>query len=183
MADEPAPFEFLPLGAIIQSFVIGKTNIVQGFPKQSQYISSHNPPYFGETIGRIANRVKHAKIDNLNGTSYQLAINNPPNHLHGGDIGWGKKIWSGPKLVGVRQIEGLEGGLETGGESVSFSYRSLDGEENYPGTVDAKVVYTVGTQRGENGKEVRVLGIEYTVQLVEDGSDVQETVVNVTNHS
>jgi aldose 1-epimerase len=180
--NDPAPFEFLPLGAIIQYFVVGKTNIVQNFPKQSQYVS-HNTPYFGETIGRIANRVKDGKILNLNSTSYQLAINNAPNHLHGGNIGWGKKIWTGPKLEGVRSIEGLEGGLDSGGESVSFSYRSVNGEENYPGTVDAKVVYTVGTQRSESGKEVRVLGIEYTVQLVEDGSGVEETVVNVTNHS
>ena len=68
---------------------------------------------------------------------------------------------------------------------MSFSYRSGHGEEGYPGTVDAKVVYTVGTQRGGKGEEIRVLGIEYTVQLMDDeeGKDAKETVVNVTNHS
>lgn len=69
-----------------------------------------------------------------------------------------------------------------GGESVLFKLRSEDGEEGYPGTVDVSVVYTSGTQV-EHGKDVRVLGIEYEVTLVGTESGVEETVVNVTNHS
>ena len=61
MASLSAPFQFLPLGAIIQTFLVGKVNIVQNFPKQSLY-QSHNDPYFGETIGRVANRIKGGKI-------------------------------------------------------------------------------------------------------------------------
>ncbi|TVY82907.1 Bifunctional protein GAL10 [Lachnellula suecica] len=168
----PAPFQFLPLGAIIQAFIVGKTNIVQGFPKQSHY-PQHNAPFFGETIGRIANRVKNAKIDSLNDKSYSLAANNGVNSLHGGHRGWGKRIWEGPTPVGVRSagIDGLEG------ESVMFKLRSEDGDEGYPGTVEASVTYTaVETEEG-----VRVLGIEYQVELV--GNEVEETAVNVTNHS
>lgn len=176
----PAPFQFLPLGAIIQSFLVGKTNIVQGFPKQSHY-ESHNAPFFGETIGRIANRVKDAKINSLNGKSYALAANNGANALHGGVKGWGKRVWDGPKPVGVRNIEGLEGGKLEGGESVVFTLRSEDGDEGYPGTVEASVIYTAGTQKTETGKEVNVLGIEYVVELV--GDEVEETAINVTNHS
>ncbi|KAE8445526.1 hypothetical protein EG329_013289 [Mollisiaceae sp. DMI_Dod_QoI] len=175
----PAPFQFLPLGAIIQSFLVGKTNIVQSFPKQSQYVA-HNAPFFGETIGRVANRISNAKINSLNNKSYSLSKNNGVNSLHGGDVGWGKRIWEGPTPIGVRKIPGLEG--VEGGESVEFKLRSEDGDEGYPGTVDVSVIYTAGTQK-ENGKEVRVLGIEYEVKLVEDGSQVQETAVNVTNHS
>ncbi len=162
-----APFQFLPLGAIIQSFIVGKTNIVQSFPKQSLYVS-HNAPYFGETIGRVANRLAGGRIDSLNGKSYQLAQNNGVNSLHGGLVGWGKRVWEGPKPIGVRKIEGV-GSLE-GGESVEFKLRSEDGDEGYPGTVDARVVYTAGTQK-EGGSEVRVLGIEYEVQLV--GNEVR----------
>lgn len=104
------------------------------------------------------------------------------NSLHGGVKGWGKRIWQGPTPVGLREIPGLqeEGKLE-GGESVKFTLRSEDGDEGYPGTVEASVVYTAGTQKSAEGKEVKVLGIEYEVQLV--GDEVEETAVNVTNHS
>lgn len=80
--------------------------------------------------------------------------------------------------VGVREIPGVK--LDEGGESVKFTLRSEDGDEGYPGTVDVSVVYTAGVVR-EGGKEVRVLGIEYEVKMV--GDEVEETVVNVTNHS
>jgi aldose 1-epimerase len=177
----PAPFQFLPLGAIIQSILIGETNIVQGFPTQAQY-ESHNSPFFGETIGRVANRISNAKINSLNEKSYSLAANNGVNSLHGGAKGWGKHIWQGPTPVGVRVIPGLqEGGKLEGGESVKFTLRSEDGDEGYPGTVETSVVYTAGTQKSAQGKEVRVLGIEYEVKLV--GDEVEETAVNITNHS
>lgn len=78
-----APIQLLPLGAIIQSFVVNGTNIVQGFPTSDLY-KSHNSPFFGETIGRVANRIKDGKIDHLNGKSYTLARNDEPNTLHGG---------------------------------------------------------------------------------------------------
>ncbi|KAI9147721.1 Bifunctional protein [Paramyrothecium foliicola] len=171
-----APFTFLPLGAIIQTFVVNGTNIVQGFPTQDQYVQ-HNGPYFGETIGRIANRIKGAKLDDVNGKSYELIANEGPNSLHGGKEGWGKRIWDGPKPVGTREIPGVEG--LKGGESVEFSLVSEDGDQGYPGTVETKVIYTTGTQ-DVNGKEAVVLGIEYEAKLV-GGAD--ETVINLTNHS
>ncbi len=179
MASSTAPFQFLPLGAIIQTFLIDKVNIVQGFPKQTLY-QSHNDPYFGETIGRVANRIKGGKIDSLNGKSYTLAVNDEPNHLHGGEIGWGKKIWDGPEPVGVKSIPGLQGGHLEGGESVKFSLKSEDGDEGYPGTVKASVTYTAGTQKTSDGKEITVLGIDYEAELV---GGAEETVINMTNHS
>ena len=121
-----------------------------------------------------------AKIDSLNGKSYSLAVNNAPNSLHGGNKGWGKRIWTGPTPVGVKTIPGLEGGKMEGGESVKFTLRSEDGDEGYPGTVEASVVYTAGTQKSAEGKEVRVLAMEYQVELL---GGAEETAVNVTNHS
>ena len=174
-----APFQFLPLGAIIQSFEVGHTNIVQGFPTQELY-ESHNACYFGETIGRVANRIKGAKIDSLNGTSYDLAANNGPNNLHGGVKGWGKRLWNGPGPIGCRGVPGLEGGEFSGRESVKFTLRSEDGDEGFPGDVDATVIYTAATQTTPDGKEVRVLAIEYQAELV---SGADETVINMTNHS
>jgi aldose 1-epimerase len=176
MADD-APVAFLPLGAIIQELRVGGINIVQGFPTQALY-ESHNDPFFGETIGRVANRIGGAKLNSLNGgKSYALATNNGVNNLHGGIIGWGKKIWDGPKPVGIRQIPGV--GKIDGGESVKFTLVSPDGDEGFPGEVEASVVYTVGKQV-QDGKEVIVLGIEYEAELL---SGADETVINMTNHS
>lgn len=176
MAD--TPFVFLPLGAIIQSFKVGDTDIVLGFPAQDLY-AAHNTAYFGETIGRVANRIKGARIDSLNGRSYALAANNGPNCLHGGVVGWGKRLWVGPVPAGVRGIPGVEGLAGGGGESVSFALVSHDGDEGFPGTVEATVTYTAATQRVD-GREARVLAIEYEARLV---GDADETPVNLTNHS
>ncbi|KAI6350931.1 hypothetical protein MCOR25_010273 [Pyricularia grisea] len=171
------PIKLLPLGAIIQSFKVGDVDIVQGFPTQELY-EKHNSPYFGETIGRVANRIKDAKINSLNGgKTYTLAANNGPNSLHGGVVGWGKRVWEGPKAVGVRDIPGIEGLV--GGESVEFSLTSEDGDEGFPGTVKAKTIYTAGEQTVD-GKKVTVLGIEYIAELV---GDAEETPINMTNHS
>ncbi|KAI2631282.1 galactose mutarotase-like protein [Xylaria nigripes] len=169
---------FLPLGAIIKSFVVGGMNIVQGFPTQELY-EAHNRPYFGETIGRVANRISNAKINSMNGgKSYSLAANEGPNTLHGGPKGWGKRIWDGPKPIGIRSIPGLAGALQ-GGESVQFTLRSEDGDEGFPGEVLAKVIYTTGKIR-EGNKEAVVLGMEYEAELV---GGAEETVINMTNHS
>ncbi|KAI2462903.1 aldose 1-epimerase [Annulohypoxylon bovei var. microspora] len=174
MADE---ISFLPLGAIIQSFKVGGIDIVQGFPTQELY-ASHNTPHFGATIGRVANRISDAKIDSMNGgNSYSFVANNGPNTLHGGNVGWGKRIWKGPNPVGLRKIPGIEG-LQ-GGETVEFTLTSEDGDEGFPGEVVVKVFYTTG-KVVENGKEVVVLGQEYDAELV---GGAEETVVNITNHS
>ena len=175
MAD--SSFQFITLGAILQSFRVKGINIVQGFPTQDLYVK-HNDPYFGETIGRVANRIKDAKLTSLNGgQTYSLAANNGAHNLHGGVVGWGKREWNGPVHVGVRSIPGVEG--LKGGESVEFTITSEDGDEGFPGEVKAKVIYTAGTQTVD-GKEVTVLGIEYEAKLV---SGAEETPINMTNHS
>jgi len=171
-----APFTFLPFGATIQTFKVNGKNIVLGFDTQEQY-EKYNGPYFGETIGRVANRLNGAQLASVNGQSYPLADNDRGNTLHGGIKGWGKRIWNGPKLLGQREIPGVAG-LE-GGESVEYSLVSEDGDEGFPGTVEAKVVYTTGTVK-ENGKEVVVLGIDYEAKLV---GGAEETAINMTNHS
>ena len=160
-------FTFLPLGAIIQEFNIKGRNIVQGFQTAEQY-QKYNAPYFGETIGRIANRVSGAKINDLNGKSYQLPVNNGPNSLHGGEEGWGKRVWDGPATVN-----------RNGKEATLFKYTSKDGEEGYPGTVEVRVWYTQEKEQAD-GVEKEVLHIEFEAELV--GDEVSETAVNITNH-
>ena len=179
-------FTFLARGAIIQHFEVAGIDIVQGFPTTELY-DKHNGPYFGETIGRFANRIEGAAIKvpgGLNGKdAYPLTANNGPNALHGGHNGWGRKTWDGPTPAGVRQaIPGFApGDLTTGGESVQFTLVSPDGDEGYPGTVKATVTYAAGKQplAGSEG-EATVLVMEYEAELI-DGAD--ETVINMTNHS
>ena len=157
-------FSFLPQGAIIQEFKVAGHNIVLGFPKPEPYATS---PFFGETIGRVANRIKNSEFT-LNGRSYKLAANDGKNHLHGGKAGWGKQEFSGPDPVN-----------RNGKEAVLFTYLSPDEEEGYPGTVGLKVWYTA-YEENEDGVSKTVLETEYEVELL--GSECDETVVNVTNH-
>ncbi|EFX01372.1 aldose 1-epimerase [Grosmannia clavigera kw1407] len=178
MADD-APFSFLPLGAIIQRFDVDGTNIVQGFPTSELY-ASHNAPYFGETIGRVANRISGAQLHNINGSAdCPLTANDGPNALHGGPAGWGKKTWTGPSPVGVHTLFPGLAPLTEGGESVRFTLDSPDGDEGYPGNVLASVTYTAGRQ-AEDDKRITVLVIDYEAELV---GNADETVINMTNHS
>lgn len=157
-------FSFLPQGALIQEFKVAGHNIVLGYPHPEPYATS---PFFGETIGRIANRIKNAEFQ-LNGKTYKLAANDRGNHLHGGKQGWGKKHFDGPKAVN-----------QHGKESVLFTYVSPDGEEGYPGTVELKVWYTAWAE-SEDGVSKTVLQTEYEVEMI--GSECDETIVNITNH-
>jgi aldose 1-epimerase len=156
---------FLPTGAVIQELKVAGHNIVLGYPDPEPYADA---PFFGETIGRVANRLKGAEISKLNGKSYKLTANNGPNHLHGGSQGWGKKKFTGPKPVN-----------RNGKEAVLFTYVSPDGDEGYPGTVELKVWYTASTEN-EAGLSKFVLETEYEVEFT--GNECDETVVNVTNH-
>ncbi|KOS18282.1 Bifunctional protein GAL10 [Escovopsis weberi] len=169
-------FAFLPLGAIIQSFKVKGIDIVLNFPKQEDYIK-HNAPYFGETIGRYANRIKGAQITLNGGQSYPLGANEGLNTLHGGYNGWGKHVWKGPEILESRSIPGIAG-LQ-GGETVRFTHVSEDGDEGFPGTVEMTVTYTTGTL-DHNGKEAMVLAVDYEAKLL-GGAD--ETAINLTNHS
>ena len=100
-------------------------DLVLGFANDENYWMPH--PYFGAMAGRVAGRITGARFE-LNGRTYSLAPNDPPNHLHGGVQGFDKQIWNAEKLTG---------------QSVRFRRVSPDGEEGYPGRVDVGVTYTV----------------------------------------
>lgn len=163
-APEQAAFTFLPLGAIIQEFRVGGKNLVLGFPTQDDYVK-HNSPHYGATIGRVANRIKDGLIQDLNGQKIQLKQNNGPNSLHGGEQGWGKRVFDGPHTV-----------QRNGHDALLFKYICKDGEEGYPGTVEVRVWYTASKE----GDAKTVLTAEYEVEFT--GNECEETVVNLTNH-
>jgi len=112
--------------------------------------------YFGALIGRYGNRIGGAKFT-LEGKAYRLPVNDGPNTLHGGPLGFGKQLWQ------VREVASAEG------PAVEFTYVSKDGEEGFPGTLTNKVVYTL-TNKNE-------LKIDYTA------TTDKPTVVNLTNHA
>ena len=130
------------------------TDVTLGYDTLDGYLKKG--PYFGALIGRHANRIENSEFE-LNGVTYRLAQNEGKNHLHGGMKGFDKVLWQAEIIAdGERQ-------------SLQLTYRSTDGEENYPGNLDVKVLYTL-TQDNE-------LFIDY--HAVSD----KDTVVNLTNHA
>ena len=127
-------------------------DVVLGFEDLDSYVT--DTPYFGAITGRYANRIAGGRFE-IDGTSYELPLNNGPNSLHGGIKGFDKVIWQGEPT-------------ETG-DGVALTYVSADGEEGYPGALESRVTYT-----WTDGNELR---IEY------EASTDKPTVVNLTNHS
>jgi aldose 1-epimerase len=129
-------------GAIVTSFHVppneksptGKpVDVVLGFDSLDDYVAVH--PYFGAICGRCANRIARGTFE-LAGETYRLATNNGPNHLHGGLVGFDKKLWKGTPRASER------------GPAVEFELVSPDGDEGYPGRLVARAVYTL-TPAGE----------------------------------
>ncbi len=103
-------------------------DIVLGYDDLSDYVKA--TPYFGATVGRVANRIDGARFE-LDGERYEVAANNGPHHLHGGLKGWDKVVW------------GAELAETAAGPELRFSYTSPDGDEGYPGAVQARVSYAL----------------------------------------
>ena len=127
-------------------------DITLGFDSLDGYLGSH--PFFGVIAGRYANRIAKGKFT-LDGKDYTLAVNNGVNHLHGGKVGFDKKNWRAK--------------LEPGETKVSFFLTSLDGDEGYPGTLNAKVTYT--------------LTDDDTLRIDYEATTDKATVLNLTNHA
>jgi aldose 1-epimerase len=100
-------------------------DITHGYDTLEGWLTNTN--YLGATVGRFGNRIKEGKFT-LDGKEYTLATNDKTNHLHGGVKGFDKVLWSG---------------TPTASNGVEFTYVSKDGEEGYPGTLTAKVTYTL----------------------------------------
>ncbi|MCB0571809.1 MAG: galactose mutarotase [Phaeodactylibacter sp.] len=145
-------------GAITRLLAPGKdgqlADIVLGFDKLEDYQKDH--PYFGAIIGRYGNRIAKGKFS-IDGHDYTLAANNGANALHGGPMGFHKRLWQAKEI----QREGYVG--------LELSRLSPDMEEGYPGNLQATVRYLLN-----NDNE---LHIEY------EATADKPTVVNLTNHS
>ncbi|MET0981615.1 MAG: aldose epimerase family protein [Telluria sp.] len=100
-------------------------DVALGFDTLEPYCG--DSPYFGALIGRYGNRIARGRFT-LDGQAYELPVNNGKNHLHGGTPGFDRVLWDA-------RIEGSE---------LVLAYRSADGEQGYPGTLDATVRYSLG---------------------------------------
>jgi aldose 1-epimerase len=144
-------------GAILVSLYVpdrkgNLDDIVQGYDTISEYIDG-NGPYMGAICGRSANRIAGGKFTLLD-KEYTLAVNNGPNHLHGGITGFNKVVWTV---------------VASSASSVQLQYFSADGEEGYPGNLKVLVTYTL-TDKNE-------LRIDYSA------STDKTTLVNLASHS
>jgi len=128
-------------------------NLVLGVPTFADYLKG--TPAFGPIIGRFGNRIGGAKFT-LDGQEYAVTANARANHIHGGRVGFDKKLWT------ATAVDGKE-------PAVRLQYTSPDGEEGYPGTLKVEVTYTL--QRDN------ALRIDYRA------TTDKPTVVNLTNHA
>jgi aldose 1-epimerase len=129
-------------------------DIVLGYNSLDEYLKES--PYFGAIVGRYANRIAKGKFK-LEGSEYTLAINNAPNTLHGGLIGFDKAIWN------VEEVQSEEG------TALQLSYTSKDMEEGFPGNLNVEVIYTL-TDNNE---------LKFAFKATTD----KTTVVNLTQHT
>ncbi|SFP57082.1 aldose epimerase family protein [Sphingomonas rubra] len=150
----------MTLGATLQTFNVpgrdGKTvDITLGYDKASDYVT--HPNYWGQTIGRYANRIDGGKFT-LDNKAYQLTLNDKANSLHGGTEGFDKRVW---RIVSVGEKNGVA--------SVTMALTSPAGDQGYPGKLDVTVTYALD-DRG-------ALVIDFGAT-----SDAP-TIVNLTNHA
>jgi len=132
-------------------------DVILGFDSVTEYESDDNQ-YFGCTTGRVCNRIAKGKFS-LDGKDYTLAVNNEPNHLHGGaKKSLDKVVWKAMPFTNDR------------GQGVSFTYTSPHGEEGYPGNLTVTVNYLVL-------KDKNNLSIRYVA------TTDKATPVNLTNHA
>jgi aldose 1-epimerase len=151
--------KILTYGGILQEINVPDrknkiANVTLGFDNLEDYVTKS--PYFGCITGRYANRIALGQFT-LDGVTYQLPINNPPNSLHGGFVGFDKHIWAATPFTTSKTV------------GLVLEFTSPDGDQGYPGTLTTKVTYTL-TQQNEI-----VMDYEATTDA--------PTIVNLTNHA
>ncbi len=129
-------------------------NVVLGFDSLAHYLAPN--PYFGALIGRYGNRIAKGQFA-IDQQTYQLETNDGSNHLHGGEQGFDKVVWTAKDTITEK------------GATLRLSYLSKDGEGGYPGNLQTTVSYTLTTDNA--------LVVDYEARTD------QPTIVNLTQHT
>lgn len=140
-------------------------DIVLGYKNALTMFQSRNPVFFGTIVGRVANRIARGELT-VEGSLHELAINDNPNHLHGGGTagGFSHKLWD---------AEVVDVGC---GDAVRFSLTSPDGDQGYPGSVEVTATYSLRPSLSSSGV---VLRLDMKANL--DGD--KATPINLAQHS
>lgn len=155
-----AEVSIMTYGGIVTSLKVPDKNgvpgdVVLGYDNLGGYLT--RSPFFGALVGRYGNRIARGRFS-LNGTTFTLPINDPPNHLHGGPNAFDKQVWKVLKCdVGPQ------------GPRLELRYLSRDGEAGYPGDLDVTAVYTL--------TDDNALRLDYTA------TTNKNTLCNLTHHS
>jgi aldose 1-epimerase len=149
----------LTYGGILQTIEVpdrrGRLgNVTLGFDNLADYVAKS--PYFGCITGRYANRIAEGQFT-LDGVTYSLPINNPPNSLHGGDVGFDKHVWAATEIRNKNTV------------GLRLTFTSPAGDQGYPGTLQSTVTYTLTADNG--------------IKMDYRATTSAATVVNLTNHA
>ncbi|HTG70787.1 MAG TPA: galactose-1-epimerase [Candidatus Udaeobacter sp.] len=131
-------------------------DIILGYPTLEDFIRTGNKPHFGALIGRYANRIANGRFT-LDGKTYNLSVNDYPNTLHGGELGFDKRVWEAEEVYSDDAV------------GLALSYLSKNGEEGFPGNLSVKIMYSL-TDNNE-------LRIDYAA------TTDTKTVVNLSQHN
>ena len=184
--DRGMTVDLLSFGAITQAITVpgrdGQTaDVVLGFKTLKDYITEDSPPvtanggpYFGETVGRYANRIAKGTFK-LNGTTYTVPINNGVNALHGGLVGFGDHVWSQVGVISTKNEVGVTLQLVSPNGDSSGAKGSPgcpDGCTGFPAELTVDVTFTLNNEG------------QYAIHYkAHNDSSSLSTVVNLTNHS
>lgn len=151
--------KIMTYGGIIQSVrVPGKRhqfeNVTLGFDNLDDYVN--RSPYFGCITGRYANRIALGQFT-LDGVPYQLPVNNGPNSLHGGLVGFDKHVWDATEIHSGSSV------------GLKLTFTSPDGDQGYPGTLETEVEY--------------LLTDDNAIRMEYHATTDAPTIVNLTNHA
>ena len=159
--------EVCTLGASLTKFIVpspeGNHDIVLGYKTPTDMYQTGNPTYLCAVVGRVANRIAEGRLK-IEEKEFQLAINNEPNHLHGGEKGFSHRVWNAEIIS------------QDDGKAVQFSLVSENGDQGYPGAVKCYATYSLTASENTDRVSLRL-------SLSADLEGDQPTPINLAQHS